>query len=67
MELKFERAKVEDASDWLLIVPYGIEMCSCPSKYLAFTSLLIVPYGIEINLLIFGKSSSHTFNRTLWN
>ena len=66
MELKLERAKVEDASDWLLIVPYGIETMNVEGKNL-LPVLLIVPYGIETPQEQTARDGRKTFNRTLWN
>ena len=36
----------------LLIVPVGIEMCSCFTYFIENFSLLIVPVGIEMNNIV---------------
>ena len=47
MELKLTLLIILEASDMLLIVPYGIETMKLQHDAQNFSTLLIVPYGIE--------------------
>ena len=66
MELKRLAGLRGIASNFLLIVPYGIETWRAWFRW-SRTCLLIVPYGIETKMYQGINSYSLAFNRTLWN
>ena len=66
MELKQHFTVPCEVTDFLLIVPYGIE--TIRNRLNVFlTQLLIVPYGIETRASRKTTAGTSPFNCTLWN